>query len=91
MAKEARSPSTAGSATHTRPETFFDTQSTNVENALWAGVRSLEEQATLSDAMAARALKQGDQEGHDRFQRRRQIAEANAGALRDLLLDRSDP
>lgn len=71
-------------------ETFFDTQDTNVENALWAGVRSLEEQATLASTMAGQALKRGDQEGHDRFERRRKIAEINASALRELLLERSD-
>lgn len=73
------------------PESFFEIQAENVENALWAGVRSLEEQAALADVMASRALKQGDKQVHERFQRRHQIAGANADTLRQLLLERSDP
>lgn len=67
------------------PETFYDTQAHNVEDALWAGVRSLEEQASLSEAMAIRAAKFDDPEAHERFERRRQLAVRNADALRTLI------
>lgn len=72
------------------PESFFEIQAENVENALWAGVRSLEEQAALAGVMAVRAGKVDDAQAVDRFEKRRQLAEEYAETLRGLLLDRTD-
>ena len=72
------------------PETFVEIQSENVENALWAGVRSLEEQAALSAAMASRAQKFRDAETAKRFEQRGRIAQEHAEALRTLLVGRSE-
>jgi len=70
------------------PESFFEIQAGNVENALWAGVRSLEEQAALAEVMANRAEKMEDTAARDRFMGRRQLAAADADLLRKLLLQR---
>lgn len=70
------------------PESFFEIQAGNVENALWAGVRSLEEQAALASVMAKRAEKMSDSAARDRFLGRRQLAAVNADLLRKLLLQR---
>lgn len=70
------------------PESFVEIQAANVEDALWAGIRSLEEQATLAAAMASRASKLNDPQSADRAEQRRKIAEKNARVLRDLVLER---
>jgi two-component system chemotaxis response regulator CheB len=67
------------------PEAFFELQSENVESALWAGVRSLEEQAALAQAMARRAERQSDEAARERFEKRRRLAASNAEVLRRLL------
>ena len=72
------------------PESFFELQAGNVENALWAGVRSLEEQSSLAAAMASRSNRMQDAQGAERFEKRRRAADRNAEVLRKLLLDRSD-
>lgn len=72
------------------PESFFELQAENVENALWAGVRSLEEQGALAGVMASRAERFDDRETAKRYERRRKIAHDDAEALRGLLVDRSD-
>jgi len=56
------------------PESFAEIQAANVENALWAGVRSLEEQASLAGVMASRALRRNDPEARERFEHRRTVA-----------------
>jgi two-component system chemotaxis response regulator CheB len=70
------------------PDTLYDLQAENVEQALWAGVRALEEQASLSRFMAEGARRRGDEEPADRYDNRRRRAEANAESLRRLLMDR---
>ena len=72
------------------PETFFEIQAQNVENALWAGVRSLEEQATLAGSMASRAAKFNDREATKRYETRREMATENADILRKLIVDRTE-
>ena len=72
------------------PESFFEVQAENVENALWAGVRSLEEQATLAGSMASRAAKFNDPEASQRYEKRRDIANENAEILRKLIVDRTE-
>ena len=70
------------------PETFFEIQAGNVENALWAGVRSLEEQAALAIVMANRAGEMNDVEAHDRYLARSDLASSSSRILRKLLLER---
>lgn len=70
------------------PETFFDLQAVNVENALWAGVRSLEEQAALAAVMASRAEKLGDEQLRERYNSREEQARFSARKLRGLLAGR---
>jgi two-component system chemotaxis response regulator CheB len=72
------------------PESFFELQAENVEDAIWAAVRSLEEQAALSAVMASRATRFGDSEAAKRFERRKDVAEANASTIRTVLLDRPE-
>jgi two-component system chemotaxis response regulator CheB len=72
------------------PESFYEIQSENVEDALWAGVRSLEEQAALAGVMASRASRFNDDDGARRYERRREVATDNAEALRRLILERSE-
>ena len=70
------------------PETFYEIQSENVENVLWAGVRSLEEQASVAGVMADRATRFNDGDSARRYERRREIANDNAEALRKVILGR---
>jgi two-component system chemotaxis response regulator CheB len=72
------------------PEVFFEIQAANVENALWAGVRSLEEKASLAAVMASRAARFDDREAAERYEMRRQAAGENAETLRKLLLERAE-
>jgi two-component system, chemotaxis family, protein-glutamate methylesterase/glutaminase len=72
------------------PETFFELQAENIENALWAGVRSLEEQSSLAAVMGARAGKLDDRQAVERYEQRRRRAARNAETLRKLLVDRPD-
>jgi len=72
------------------PESFFEIQRENVENALWAGVRSLEEQASFAEAMAARAAKKEDESSRLRYAKRVEAASENAEILRKLILGTSD-
>jgi two-component system chemotaxis response regulator CheB len=68
------------------PDSLFEVQAENVEGSLWAGVRALEEQATLAAFMAGRAAKRGDDDAHQRYEGRRRVALEHADALRKLLL-----
>ena len=68
------------------PESFFQIQAENVENALWAGVRSLEEQASFAETLATRSKRTGDEAGWEPYEHRRRTAVANAEVLRRLLL-----
>jgi len=70
------------------PEAFFELQAENVENALWAGVRSLEEQASLAETMASRAERARNESARDRYERRRAVAAGNAEVRRRLLVER---
>ena len=72
------------------PESFYEIQSENVENALWAGVRSLEEQASLAGELASKAARFKDDDASRRYERRREVANQNAAALRKVILERSD-
>ena len=71
------------------PESFYELQSGNVENALWAGLRSLEEQASFAAVMASRSTKFGDPDAAGRYEARRRSANDNAEVLRKVLLERS--
>ena len=72
------------------PESFFEIQSENVENALWAGLRSLEEQSTLAGVMASRAEKFKDEAMAERYKLRSRVASEHADVLRKLLLDKDE-
>lgn len=72
------------------PESFAEIQAETVENALWAGVRSLEEQSSFAAAMAERAAKFDDQETARRYGRRRRVADANAEVLRKVIMERAE-
>ena len=72
------------------PDSFYEIQAENVENVLWAGVRSLEEQASLAGVMADRAARFDDDDAARRYARRRDIANDNAEALRKVILGRSE-
>ena len=72
------------------PESFYEIQASNIENALWAGVRALEEQSSLATSMAERAAKFGDNSASEQFHRRHEIALANAEVLRNVILGRAD-
>lgn len=70
-------------------ESFFELQSENVENALWAGVRSLEEQASLAAVMASRSTRFGDADAAGRYEARSRVADGNAERLRRLIVERA--
>jgi two-component system chemotaxis response regulator CheB len=70
------------------PETFFEEQAENVEAALWAAVRSLEEQASFANVMAVRAKRGNDKRARGRYERHRQLTSAHAETLRRLLVAR---
>lgn len=72
------------------PETFYEIQAENVENVLWAGVRSLEEQASVAGVMADRAARFDDGDLARRYERRREIANEHAEALRKVILGRAE-
>jgi two-component system chemotaxis response regulator CheB len=67
------------------PESLLADQSESLERALWAAIRSMEEQAQFSDRMAANSrLKQRPALAR-RFSDKAERSRANATVLRDLL------
>jgi two-component system chemotaxis response regulator CheB len=69
------------------PESLSAEQTTAVEAALWAALRSLEENAALARGLAERMYRQGSSITN-RFLRKAQIAERHAAQLRTLLHDK---
>jgi two-component system chemotaxis response regulator CheB len=61
-------------------------QQQGVDEALWAGLRALEESAALSRRMAARARERGHEQSAVRFNERAKAAEAQVLVLRGLVL-----
>jgi two-component system chemotaxis response regulator CheB len=58
-----------------------------VETALWAGLRALEESASLYRRLAERADKSSNDKTAERFESRASNTEANASVLREFLLN----
>jgi two-component system, chemotaxis family, protein-glutamate methylesterase/glutaminase len=69
-------------------ESFLQAHSDSVEAALWAGVRALQEQASLSKHLAGRAQRRGDPLSAARLQERGKAADENATAIEGALLRR---
>jgi len=67
-------------------EALLAAHSQSVEAALWAGVRALQEQASLTKHMAIRAERRGDRLSAQRLHRRGQAADAHAGRIEGILL-----
>jgi two-component system chemotaxis response regulator CheB len=67
------------------PEALYLQQSTQMEGALWAALRALEEQASLARRMAVRARELGQARSSARYDERAQSAETHARMIRDAL------
>lgn len=62
-------------------------QQKGTEEALWAALRALEENAALARRMAARARERGHEHSAQRFDERAQATEAQVLLLRGLVLN----
>lgn len=60
-----------------------------VESALWAALRALEENISLSNSVAARMRKLGHARASERFERKAREAEQQAEVLRQMFVNRS--
>ena len=67
-------------------ESLLAAHSTSLEASLWAGVRALEEQASLAKHMATRAEKRGDPHSAARLRDRAGAADQHADRMEAMLL-----
>jgi two-component system chemotaxis response regulator CheB len=67
-------------------ESLLEAHASHLEASLWAGVRALQEQASLSKHMAGRAERRGDQPGLARYADRARAAGEHAARMERLLL-----
>jgi two-component system chemotaxis response regulator CheB len=67
------------------PDSLMADQTEAVEKALWAAVRSMEEQAEFSERLAASAREKQNQRLARRFAEKAKYSRETAGVLRDLL------
>ena len=67
------------------PETLYIGQRTELEGALWAALRALEEQAALSKRLAVRARELGHSKSAIRYDERAHSAQTQARTVRDAL------
>jgi two-component system chemotaxis response regulator CheB len=67
------------------PESLVSEQAHNIESSLYAAMRALDENATLSRELAARAQKRGNESLAQRYAARAGEADHHAKALRELL------
>jgi len=67
------------------PESLFAKQSDSLDAALWAALRSLEENAAMARRMEKRASEHGNEMSSRRYERRAHEAEAHAKLLRSML------
>jgi two-component system, chemotaxis family, protein-glutamate methylesterase/glutaminase len=67
------------------PETLIDAQADDVEAALWAAVRSLEDRAALLDRMARQSHQRGQKRSAHRFRRQSEVAGEQAITVRRAL------
>jgi len=68
------------------PETLLAAQSDRLEDAFWVALRALEESASLSRRMAARAREQGHTHSALRHEEQAQAAQERAALVREVLL-----
>jgi two-component system chemotaxis response regulator CheB len=66
-------------------ESLFEAQEDNVEDALWASLRAMEERIDLANTMAERARQSGRQHSAEFFARKAEQAIKRADTLRRLL------
>src|SRR3954453_3075005 len=67
------------------PESLLSEQSGTIEEALWAGIRALEENATLQARLAGRARERGQKISAGRFESMARAARERASVLRGML------
>jgi len=67
------------------PGTLLDAQADNVESALWAAVRALDDRAILLARMAEQADRRGQMRSARRFRRQSEAAEEQAQIVRQAL------
>jgi two-component system chemotaxis response regulator CheB len=67
------------------PVTLLDTKAVELEAALWAALRALEEEATIAGRLAARARENGADSAASRFERRQGDAAARADLVQHAL------
>lgn len=67
------------------PESLLARQSDSLDAALWAALRSLEENAALAWRMEKRTREQGNAGASQRYERRARAAEEHARSLRGIL------
>jgi two-component system chemotaxis response regulator CheB len=70
-------------------ESLLAAQSSSVEAALWAGLRALEEQASLAHHLASKAERRGDLHSAARFRERAEDAAQHASQMEAVLLSRT--
>ena len=67
-------------------ESLLADHNDSLERALWAALRALEENASLTRRLAQRAVERGLTAARERFEERAQEAEANAAQIRRAIL-----
>ncbi len=72
------------------PASLLSDQTKAVERALWAAIRSMEEQAEFSERLADRSRQKQRPRLARRFDEKADVSRGNAGVLRDLLQRTSD-
>lgn len=75
-------------------DALLDAKAADVEDALWAAVRALEEKAALTRRLSQRAQLSDDAEAASHYERVSRAAGRRAGIVRDILVshqrDRSE-
>ncbi len=72
-------------------ESLLEGQRESVERAMWAAVRSLEEDAELSQRMYQTAAKANRKRTAERFRRRTEYSREHADVIREILLRKNGP
>jgi len=72
-------------------ETLFADQNDSVERALWAALKSLQENAELARRLGQRSSARGHRLAANRFLKRAAVADNNASVLRAVLNGPADP
>jgi two-component system chemotaxis response regulator CheB len=69
------------------PESLLSKQFNSLEGSLWAALRALEENASLSRRLEKKSREHGNSFSSKRYERRAQEAEKHAEALRKILIE----